>query len=208
MTSPSFDPQASSRQYGVLTVSEAPATAAYTGADTFPWAGDTQEGGVVTVQGNFLEGEAVVEETMAAFLETPGPLPDRLLQALVAGSAAGGDRRCNRDGARQTAAAAFIVVARAEQAPFAVPALGVTEVGQSGSPWVYLSVVEPIGGENAVALLQEQYQRQAGGQPLPEARGRSGDRPARLRLVLLLLPAVVLALFLGRLLARSRQQHE
>ena len=44
-------------------------------------------------QGNILVGEAVVAELVRVFSETEGDLCDRLLAALLAGDAAGGDRR-------------------------------------------------------------------------------------------------------------------
>jgi uncharacterized Ntn-hydrolase superfamily protein len=45
------------------------------------------------VQGNILAGEAVVAAMEHAFEETVGPLVERLVAALEAGQAAGGDRR-------------------------------------------------------------------------------------------------------------------
>src|SRR5206468_8287579 len=44
-------------------------------------------------QGNILAGEAVVAELARGFAESEGDLCDRLLGALVAGDAAGGDKR-------------------------------------------------------------------------------------------------------------------
>jgi uncharacterized Ntn-hydrolase superfamily protein len=44
-------------------------------------------------QGNILTGEGVVEAMAAAFRGTEGDLCDRLVAALLAGDAAGGDRR-------------------------------------------------------------------------------------------------------------------
>ena len=45
------------------------------------------------VQGNILAGEAVVSEMERAFLEAAGSLAERLVSALEAGQAAGGDSR-------------------------------------------------------------------------------------------------------------------
>src|SRR5262249_59046016 len=44
-------------------------------------------------QGNILGGEAVVASMASAFAQEKGDLSDRLLAALLAGNAAGGDRR-------------------------------------------------------------------------------------------------------------------
>lgn len=204
VTAPATDPQVALRQYGIVTLVGGVEAASYTGADNFAWAGDRQaEEAAVAVQGNFLEGEAVVADTLAAYLAEPGPLPDRLLQALVAGSVAGGDRRCNQDGVRQTATAAFIMVARADQSPFAAPTLGASAVGEPDTPWLYLSVVEPIGGANSVAELQRQYALWREGELQTASQQATEVQPTLLLLLAgtLLLFAVVLVHFWRR---RSR----
>lgn len=66
--------------------------AAYTGAGCVPWCGHLVRGGF-SVAGNMLAGEAVITETARAFEAAPGPLAPRLLAALRAGEAAGGDKR-------------------------------------------------------------------------------------------------------------------
>ena len=68
-------------------------SAAFTGENCVAWCGErTGEG--FSVAGNMLAGPAVVEETFATFAaRTDLPLPERLLTALDAGQAAGGDRR-------------------------------------------------------------------------------------------------------------------
>lgn len=156
------DPDAARRQYGVVTLAAGSVqVAGFSGGENVDWAGDRQdEDAAVSVQGNFLEGEAVVSDALAAFQaakEAGDPLHERLMEALEAGSAAGGDRRCNQNGMRQTASAAMIMVADPEQPPFVVRALGETEVGQADSPALYLSATEPEGGDNAVNSLREQY---------------------------------------------------
>jgi uncharacterized Ntn-hydrolase superfamily protein len=67
-------------------------SAAFTGEACFEWAGSTSSEGVA-IQGNILAGSAVVEEMYRAFRDNSGPFPQRLLEALRAGDAAGGDRR-------------------------------------------------------------------------------------------------------------------
>ncbi len=66
--------------------------AAYTGPRASDWAGHKTEQHV-TAQGNILAGEAVVSDMVAAFNQTEGHLSLRLLAALEAGQAAGGDTR-------------------------------------------------------------------------------------------------------------------
>jgi uncharacterized Ntn-hydrolase superfamily protein len=47
-----------------------------------------------SVQGNILAGEAVVTDAVAAFKEAEGTLPDRVMAAMEAADARGGDSRC------------------------------------------------------------------------------------------------------------------
>ena len=66
--------------------------ATFTGSTCMTWAGGATGPGFAA-QGNILAGEAVVAELVRAFSETDGDLCDRLLASLLAGDAAGGDRR-------------------------------------------------------------------------------------------------------------------
>jgi uncharacterized Ntn-hydrolase superfamily protein len=66
--------------------------AALTGPKASEWAGH-KGGRYVTAQGNILAGEAVVDGMVEAFENTEGHLALRLLAALEAGQAAGGDKR-------------------------------------------------------------------------------------------------------------------
>ena len=66
--------------------------AAHTGPQATPWAGN-KSGKFCTAQGNILAGEAVVSEMVRAFEATTGHLSLRLMAALDAGQAAGGDKR-------------------------------------------------------------------------------------------------------------------
>ena len=66
--------------------------AAYTGPKATSWAGH-KYGSFCSAQGNILAGEAVVANMVKAFEETKGHLSWRLMAALEAGQAAGGDTR-------------------------------------------------------------------------------------------------------------------
>ncbi|BBK34948.1 pilus assembly protein [Allostella sp. ATCC 35155] len=69
------------------------ATAAWTGVDCIPWCGHATDDDV-SVAGNMLSGPEVVAETMRVYRAGRTlPLADRLLRALEAGQAAGGDKR-------------------------------------------------------------------------------------------------------------------
>ena len=82
----------------------------FTGSETVSWSGH-RVGPGYAVAGNMLVGEETVTATEAAFLDAEGQsLPERLLRALEAGQAAGGDRR-----GRQSAA---MVVHTTEEYPY------------------------------------------------------------------------------------------
>ena len=66
--------------------------AAFTGEKATPWAGH-KGGRFCTAQGNILAGEAVVADMVEAFEKASGHLSLRLMAALDAGHAAGGDKR-------------------------------------------------------------------------------------------------------------------
>jgi uncharacterized Ntn-hydrolase superfamily protein len=66
--------------------------ATFTGSRCLDWAGG-RTGEHYAAQGNILVGPEVVDEVARAFGSAEGELCDRLLAALLAGDAAGGDRR-------------------------------------------------------------------------------------------------------------------
>lgn len=78
------------RQIGIVGASGAPVT--YTGEKCFSWAGG-RTGEHYACQGNILVSEDTVAAMARTFEETVGLLCDRLLAALAAGQAAGGDSR-------------------------------------------------------------------------------------------------------------------
>ncbi len=84
------DPESTQRQLGV--VDRNGRAAAFTGGECFDWAG-SKIGDGYTCQGNILTGPEVVENMAAAFESTSGDLTARLLMAMSAGDAVGGDRR-------------------------------------------------------------------------------------------------------------------
>jgi uncharacterized Ntn-hydrolase superfamily protein len=78
-------------------------TAAWTGGNCVEWCGHVAAEGI-SVAGNMLAGQPTVGATLAAFgAHEHIPLPDRLMAAMEAGEAAGGDRR-----GRQSAAMVMV----------------------------------------------------------------------------------------------------
>ena len=93
------DDRPEQRQIGIIDAKGA--AASHTGRETIPYAGAI-EGVGFTVQGNLLVGRETLEAMAASFKGTEGkalPLAERLLRALEAGQAAGGDRRGRRSAA-------------------------------------------------------------------------------------------------------------
>ncbi|WP_026332314.1 DUF1028 domain-containing protein [Deinococcus apachensis] len=85
------DPDIAQRQFGIVGADGRSAT--YSGAGCHSWAGG-YTGPDVAIQGNILTGPEVVDAMLVAWEAGAGqPLPHRLLGALRAGDAAGGDRR-------------------------------------------------------------------------------------------------------------------
>jgi uncharacterized Ntn-hydrolase superfamily protein len=103
----SSDSGRENRQVGI--VDARGQAAAFTGGKCMTWAGDSTTTGL-SVQGNILAGPEVVSKMVRAFTETEGELAERLIAALHAAQAAGGDRRGQQS-------AALLVVRPSERYP-------------------------------------------------------------------------------------------
>jgi uncharacterized Ntn-hydrolase superfamily protein len=101
------DPGRENRQAGIVDASGN--SASFTGSKCSDWAGDTTAPGLA-IQGNILVGPEVVRGMARAYAETTGELAERLLAALKAGQAAGGDRRGQQS-------AAILVVRSSDRYP-------------------------------------------------------------------------------------------
>lgn len=85
------DPGREHRQLHLI--DETGRTAAYTGAQCIGWCGHSAADGF-SVAGNMLAGERVIADTAEAFRRDAHlPLAERLIAAMKAGEAAGGDKR-------------------------------------------------------------------------------------------------------------------
>jgi uncharacterized Ntn-hydrolase superfamily protein len=84
------DPDSANRQVGIIDAYGAPVN--FTGSKCLAWAGGVTGPGYAC-QGNILASADVVTSMAQAFEETGGELAERLLNALVAAQAAGGDKR-------------------------------------------------------------------------------------------------------------------
>ncbi|MED4015960.1 DUF1028 domain-containing protein [Sutcliffiella cohnii] len=84
------DPERELRQFGVIDATGNAAT--FTGEKCYDWAGG-KTGKHYAAQGNILVSEATVLAMAETFESSSGTLAERLLKALAAGQAAGGDSR-------------------------------------------------------------------------------------------------------------------
>lgn len=103
--------------------------AAYTGPKASAWAGH-KYGRFSSAQGNILAGEAVVNDMVTAFEAATGYLSERLMAALEAGQAAGGDTRGMQS-------AAMLVVQK------------------DGGPWLHNDVVLRLQVDDSEQPLKE-----------------------------------------------------
>ena len=78
------------RQVGIVDATGR--SASFSGPGCNAWAGG-QAGASYAAQGNILSGGAVVEAMVSSFAASSGDLAERLVEALAAGQAAGGDSR-------------------------------------------------------------------------------------------------------------------
>lgn len=143
------------RQIGIIDMQGR--TAAHTGKENGAWAGSRQ-GRHYTVQGNILVGREVIDAVADHFESTEGtgmPLAERLILALAAGQAKGGDRRWGL---------------------FQSAALRVADPNDPGRGGDHLSVSIDVGQhEDPVAELERIYrttQRRLGYRSFSEIQGR------------------------------------
>jgi len=157
------------RQIGV--VSAVGRAATFTGSRCSAWAGGIAGPGFA-IQGNILAGPQVVREMERAFRETHGELAGRLLAALAAGQAAGGDKRGQQS-------AALLVVRPSEQFPEYRERYVNLKVEDHARPIDELSrlyrVYEATGLAEAHARYAESYERAGRVADAARERARVGE---------------------------------
>lgn len=140
ITAPAFDDEPQLRQYGLASL-DGPAVA-YTG-DEAEGPALSAVGETWTVQGNTLATSDVVLDAAAAFEDAEGQaLEERLLVAMEAGAADGGDDRCDPE---QAAKSAFLFVARPDDRP--------------GHLWLEARTSSVLNGDDPVDRLRDEVAR-------------------------------------------------
>ena len=97
------------RQYGVVDLVNGGRSAAFTGSNCMDYKSHITGPGYA-IQGNILLGQQILDSMEARYLNTPGPLCDKLMAALQGANVPGADTRCMVYG--KPALSAFIRVAR------------------------------------------------------------------------------------------------
>ncbi|MBI4604464.1 MAG: DUF1028 domain-containing protein [Planctomycetes bacterium] len=127
---------AGNRQYGAVDLRDGVArSAAYTGANTFAYAGHIL-GPTYAIQGNILLGPEILTGMEKAFLETPGELAVKLMAALQAANVPRADTRCST----RPSISAFVRVARPDD--------------PTGLFYCDLDVANTFSDQNPIDLLQ------------------------------------------------------
>lgn len=137
---PEFDPER--QQYAVVTVKHIDSPGTYTGDSTKQYNGALTKSGV-SVQGNTLTSDSelkIIMEAVESGQNESLNIAEILMNALEAGSAAGGDKRCGG----QKASSAFIIFARPDDR----------------KPYINLNIFgQGKGGPNAVEMLRKKFEK-------------------------------------------------
>ncbi len=127
------------RQYGAVTLAGQGASAAFTGGLCIEWKGHNTGPGY-SIQGNILLGPEIIDSMEFVFLNTPGPLEERLMAALEAAKVPGADIRCTSAG--KSSISAYIKVVR---------------IGDGGIPYLYENVGNTIPEVEPIDVLRVQF---------------------------------------------------
>jgi uncharacterized Ntn-hydrolase superfamily protein len=129
----------SARQYGAVTLAGQGASASYTGPLCLDWKGHLTGPGYA-IQGNILLGTQIIDSMEFEFLNTSGPLEERLMAALEAAKVPGADVRCLSVG--KSAISAYIKVVR---------------IGDGAEPYLDEVVNSTGGSTDPIDVLRGQY---------------------------------------------------
>ena len=97
------------RQYGVVDMEDGGRSAAFTGENCSDWKGHI-EGPNYSIQGNILLNEGIIDSIESGFVNTNGPLFNKLMAAIQGANVPGADTRCIEEGI--STLSAFIRVAK------------------------------------------------------------------------------------------------
>jgi len=124
------------RQYGIVDLTRSGESAAYTGVNCDDYKNHVTGPGYA-VQGNILLGQIIIDTMKTVFLNTTGPLADRLMASLQAAKILGADTRCFARGT--SSQSGFVKVVR---------------IGDGNSPYLQIVVPDTPVGKDPIDSLQ------------------------------------------------------
>jgi uncharacterized Ntn-hydrolase superfamily protein len=119
-----------------------------------------------SIQGNILKAESVVRDAVTAFTSTKGSLTDRVMAAMEAADAQGGDSRCSCENPRNPKVAASTCSAKTSHVAYLLRAEATDQAGpayQEGQYSLFIDVsdqnIEAHEDANPVKTLRMRYDR-------------------------------------------------
>jgi len=127
------------RQYGIVDLTRNGESAAYTGINCDDYKNHATGSGY-SVQGNILLGQVIIDTMQTTFLNTAGPLADRLMATLHAAKILGADTRCASRGT--SSQSGFVKVVR---------------IGDGNNPYLQIVVPDTPTGLDPIDSLQTMF---------------------------------------------------
>jgi uncharacterized Ntn-hydrolase superfamily protein len=127
------------RQYGIVDLTRNGESAAYTGSNCTNYKNHITGPGYA-IQGNILLGQIIIDTMQTTFLNTQGPLADRLMATLQAAKILGADTRCAARGT--SSQSGFVKVVR---------------IGDGGTPYLQIVVPDTPVGTDPINVLQGMF---------------------------------------------------
>ena len=127
------------RQYGIVDLTRYGESAAYTGVNCNDYKNHVTAPGYA-IQGNILLDQIIIDTMQTTFLNTPGPLADRLMATLQAAKIIGADTRCAVRGT--SSQSGFVKVVR---------------IGDGGTPYLQIVVGNTPIGKDPIDSLQTMF---------------------------------------------------
>lgn len=127
------------RQYGIVDLTRNGESAAYTGSNCTNYKNHVTGPGYA-IQGNILLGQVIIDTMHSTFLNTQGPLADRLMATLQAAKILGADTRCAARGT--SSQSGFVKVVR---------------IGDGGTAYLQIVVPDTPVGTDPINVLQGMF---------------------------------------------------
>ena len=127
------------RQYGIVDLTRNGESAAYTGPNCLDYKNHVTGPGY-SVQGNILLGQVIIDTMQTTFLNTEGPLANRLMATLQAAKILGADTRCAVRGT--SSQSGFVKVVR---------------IGDGNNPYLQIVVPDTPVGKDPIDSLKTMF---------------------------------------------------